>query len=185
MSLYEYVRTSPIIGSDPTGLMWPTNSVPCCKKKTSDTNYCESRQRRTCCPKGWIAIPDKECGCKYNAFRIGKWAKENAGNTNLKEPIDGDQDAYRHCIWMCKLRQDKGWLCAAVVGDYKELRDWYKEFKTWTKNREKMDLHNNDVGLKIGGDCKKSCPDECMKKFKDGELLVIEDDELVPSGTIE
>ena len=198
LGLYVYVGGNPLLRVDAYGLYYISpESMVCCKAPKTDKNVCEFRRLfYCCCPRGWSKIDKDECSCwkairdtskPGNRGRISQWATEEAKRRFKDDPnvvwTDGRPDAYRHCIWVCKLRQELGWRCAILAG-LKEYRDWWKELgKGWTKERERMDHHNNKIGRKLGADCSRECTDSCWDALEAGELWIIKDGKLVPSDT--
>jgi RHS repeat-associated protein len=76
----------------------------------------------------------------------------DADDSGLPGPIDGEQDAYRHCLASCKLVQD-GWgeTMAENLGNWNEDP---------SDPACRMDLHNNAIGRGLGtgsAPCEASC----------------------------
>ena len=107
-------------------------------------------------------------------------AKEVAIKMNWVNESGGLMDAYRHTYWMSRLSCEIGPKRASWLGKAHEKKN-YKDFKKakvedGSINDEinsKMDLFNNQVGIKQGESCKKS----------DSESLAKEVIELINSGS--
>lgn len=89
--------------------------------------------------------------------------------TGLPGPYQGQQDAFRHCYWSCRLSQN---LSAA---DAETVTDTHEQCSVNDMNDHKMDFHNNrkghDAGARSGTDCK----EECLTLLSVGQLIVILD----------
>ncbi|MCU1228690.1 MAG: hypothetical protein JWO97_1574 [Acidobacteria bacterium] len=87
---------------------------------------------------------------------------------------DGPGDAYRHSFWNCRMTAAIGADQAATIATNHET------LGTGSALSHAMDLFNNRVGRSCSGDC-----DQCVRaKLAAGELLVIENGKLVPSGGV-
>ncbi len=95
------------------------------------------------------------------AFRISEEANkvsDSIKKTNIldKDGSGGQVDAFRHAFWMARLRQELGKSAARSLGKAHENEN----FKTFKKRKledgvvpdeigSKMDLYNNEQGLKL------------------------------------
>ena len=95
------------------------------------------------------------------AFKISLETNKVSDSIRKTNLLDGDAaggqvDAFRHAYWMARLRQELGKSTARSLGKAHE-KDNYKTYKkrkledgvVQDKISSKMDLHNNDEGLKL------------------------------------
>lgn len=93
----------------------------------------------------------------YSARLVREEAYQVAATTNLPGKYDGQQDAFRHCYFTCRLTQEIGLDQALEAGDIHE--SCFYEGRASAE----MDLHNNRVGGEIGDatvddfECKSGC----------------------------
>jgi hypothetical protein len=103
--------------------------------------------------------------------RIREYALREAKNSGLPGLTDGPADAYRHCLWSCKMAREcsSGTVFSMCVGAGHEAEQI-------ARNKESggafyMDTHNNCQGIKYansGSD--KSCDTLCMEGVHNGDL---------------
>ena len=112
-------------------------------------------------------------------------------NTNLldRDKAGGQVDAFRHAYWMAILHQEIGKNAACSLGKAYERAN-YKTFKKGNFEdgihpdlaSKKMDLFNNEVGLKLSfkGDnrSKKGLVFKVVNAIKKGDLRIIKKDSL-------
>lgn len=88
------------------------------------------------------------------AKKVTDEARVVANNSGLPGAYNGQQDAFRHCYWNCRMAQEIGGDQAQAVGDLHEL---------CSNNNAKestMDYANNAVGRSygtVGADCGSLC----------------------------
>jgi RHS repeat-associated protein len=161
VALFAYVRNNPIDWVDPTGLIrWPTKTERAVVKAIGPYD-------------AWIAKP-----ARSKAERASqKPTKEAPAGSGW----GGEQDALRHCIWVCEMAKAIGEEQALEVGDLIERAseptkpgkqpEGYVTAVGFDTLDRVMDTHNNKQGAKVfkeGGDCEEGC----RKKLKDGCLKV-------------
>ncbi|WP_299047961.1 hypothetical protein [uncultured Polaribacter sp.] len=114
---------------------------------------------------------------------------DSIAKTNL---LDGDKsggqvDAFRHAYWMARLHQEIGEKAARSLGKAHEKENYL----TFKKNKledgivpdeisSKMDLHNNEQGLKLisrnSGLTRKALIYKIINTIKKGEMKIIKKD---------
>jgi len=113
------------------------------------------------CPEKWWAIlhpfiAGKAYSITVSVLRVSdSLQKESVTNSKLNS---GQWDAFKHGYWMASLVQEMNWRKARNLGRAHE-RGNYKSFKKEIRSGEegshdeanrRMDLWNNDTGIKIG-----------------------------------
>ena len=111
------------------------------------------------------------------------WAWREAEASQLPGKYDGKRDAYRHCIWACRMTARCGVRVAHVVLAGHELVTW-DDGKVWSPQLTDpagslMDTHNNNVGMAEGEGlgCKernnpeKSCKKRCTQRLQARGLI--------------
>lgn len=81
-----------------------------------------------------------------NFFALASKTQDDAGGTGLDGPIGGKQDAYRHALWMARMRDRYGAAVASAAGLAHEAAGVVKGAPL---DETVMDLQNNAVGLKL------------------------------------
>ncbi len=132
-NLYAYARNNSVLLTDPTGLACPLGEVA--------TQICAVG------PVGAYQANN----LRYEAMRVAK-------ASGLPGVEDGQQDAFRHCYWSCRMAQEIGAISAKRVGDVHE--ECNRNKPGVTPEAIAMDLFNNSVGRSLG---KKgaNCNDKC------------------------
>jgi hypothetical protein len=104
-------------------------------------------------------------------------AAADAENSGLDGAHNGQQDAYRHCLWACYMGSNPK-LGAAKAA---KILATHEEQGGGPSDENAMDACNNDAGICASQDPKKDDPDphkncqkKCMKKLKDGKLCVMD-----------
>ncbi|MBD8512091.1 hypothetical protein L6J37_04400 [Photobacterium sp. WH77] len=79
-------------------------------------------------------------------------------------------DAFRHCFWSALMARDLGYMNA------QRFTNAHESSPDNPFMEKKMDLHNNDVGLRIGarGGSDSSLSNACMAALQGGELMIIQ-----------
>jgi len=129
MNLYGYVHSNPITHVDPTGLQCA------CGEKANQV----------------AAVGPFDA---WTARNLANDALQVARNTGLPGAHNGEQDAFRHCYWSCRMAQEIG------PGQAKEVGDIHEECGGNPPGEQAMDLHNNSVGRglgQLGANCRQSC----------------------------
>ncbi|MBL4770912.1 MAG: RHS repeat-associated core domain-containing protein [Planctomycetes bacterium] len=118
-----------------------------------------------------------------NAIHIGPAAdkgKAAGRHVTPASPVGsgsgGEQDAVRHCVWMCSLAKSIGGERAKKVGDIHEAHATsakegkqpaqYSSAKAFDKADTEMDLFNNSAGIAVasaGDSCEAGCRDRLRK----------------------
>jgi len=191
INLYLYVKGNPLSRVDAQGLFsmqsgftddevldMVSRSKKCCKKKETPSDHCERRRIfPDCCPEGWTKVARSECDCFGSITgRLKDRAFRKQAEVFTRDEIDRTDmyaDAYLHCIWVCRIRQELGYICS-VQADLKEWKDSVRE-KDWTPARNEMDLDNNAEGRRLGKDCSRNCADSCKDALLFGDLTTIDD----------
>ncbi len=126
------------------------------------------------------------------AFRISEEANkvsDSIKKTNIldKDGSGGQVDAFRHAFWMARLRQELGKSAARSLGKAHEKEN----YKTFKKRKledgtvpdeiaSKMDLYNNEQGLKLivkGSDLsQKQLIKKVIEAIKSGKMRIIKKD---------
>jgi hypothetical protein len=76
-------------------------------------------------------------------------AAEKARKTSLPGETDGPADAYRHIVGIAELTRREGARKANAIGTFNEITTLFSD-------ASQMDLHNNDIGRRIGKDATSS-----------------------------
>ncbi|MFN3409353.1 MAG: RHS repeat domain-containing protein, partial [Limisphaerales bacterium] len=143
-NFYSFVFNAPANRMDPTGLIGP---VP--------FNW-SPPQPQGPCPCGEAVAQVLAVGLldPWTAWRLAQEAQLAATASNLPGIEGGPADAFRHCLWSCRMAQEIGRERAKAVGDIHERCG---------RNRpaaEAMDLANNAIGIGLGtpgADCRSLC----------------------------
>ncbi len=151
MSLYEYVRSRPIVNMDPMGTSDLFN--PGLLNPTGPGNNI-----------GNVLYPPPEPECEDNrpcnyAVGISVWLQMVLMDVDHKNDFNGG-NAIRHCMAACRSNK----VCKGA----KEFWDGLEDGK---KQSSKMDLANNKVGYGLSK--KSSCLDACDKALRDGKLTCL------------
>ena len=142
---YSYSRANPIIFYDPNGLDF-----------------------RELLESIWDAGP-------YDAFRGGfgmaDAANQDARNSGLSGPRNGSQDAFRHCVWSCRMAS------GMPISDAREIGINHEEAGRragQSASEALMDLFNNEVGLQCAvlppSKNPSACSSKCRAKLNAGSL---------------
>jgi RHS repeat-associated protein len=112
---------------------------------------------------GWYAIRGRA---------IASQARADAEKTNLPGANDGLQDAYRHCLWSCRLTQELNATAAQLITDEHENAGERQGDPGW---RKAMDLANNAAGRACAGKTdregkRRDCADTCWELLWKGGL---------------
>lgn len=122
----------------------------------------------------------------------GSWAIRNtdsdayacmAGVSPAKSHHGGEQDAVRHCVWLCLMSEKLGYNSAMAVAGIHEKHHppptvpkppkGYATVEDWSKADTEMDNSNNNFGAQLGRACgHKNCCTECKSALKQGLLKV-------------
>ncbi len=133
--------------------------------------YVDNRPLDAVDPNGWMLVGLRTCLeiTANAALRI-------APKSGLPGAHNGPQDAYRHCLWSCWMKQYCGGFGAYMAGTGHELFSNSSE-------ETSMDMHNNRIGRRLGGraggvwDCgKKDCKTLCREALNRGELMYLSGD---------
>lgn len=111
--------------------------------------------------------------CYWIGSRDRGPAQKAGQDSGLLGEHHGPQDAYRHCVWMCKITRHAGRLCAIMVG---RGHEWQNRGSSQPQEDEEMDSHNNAVGRTLGHCSEKNCADACMEAHREGKLRVLAED---------
>ena len=91
----------------------------------------------------------------------GWYQRENAHDGRH----NGKEDAYRHCLWNCRMVKEIN------QEDAKQIADNHEKHGKNPKDEEKMDKCNNRAGRSCAKE--KNCADCCSRKLADGTLDVL------------
>jgi RHS repeat-associated protein len=152
INLYTYADNNPVSFRDPFGLQ--AGLRPDSKEKWNDA---------------WNVGP-------YDALRgktLADQSFEDAKRTGLPGAGNGLQDAYRHCLWSCRMTQELGFKQAKLIADEHENAGDRNGQKPWER---KMDEANNDAGRNCASgsspDGKQpDCAAKCMELLRNGRLF--------------
>lgn len=81
-----------------------------------------------------------------NFFALAHKTTDDAGDSGLDGPVGGKQDAYRHALWMARMRDKYGAAVASAAGLVHEGAGLVKGAPL---DETVMDLQNNAVGLRL------------------------------------
>ena len=98
---------------------------------------------------------------------IAKEAAADARKEFLLGAVNGPQDAYRHCLWNCRMAREIN------QEDAKDIADNHEDHSSEGSRGKEMDLCNNHEGRECAKDLTKSCEDCCKDKLKNGTLQVL------------
>lgn len=98
----------------------------------------------------------------YTAGKLASEATEDAKKSGLPGEHNGPADAYRHCMWSCKMAKSVGAKQAQEVGNIHEQYGQNPEGEIC------MDLHNNAAGRGASGG--QDCAASCRGLLKEGKL---------------
>lgn len=103
------------------------------------------------------------------AARTAQDAFGDARQSGLPGAHNGPQDAFRHCVWQCRMTEGFGVRSAQVIGDeHENAGDRGRQPGT----ERAMDLANNAVGRQCGQqDDSQSCAQRCMARYTSGGLF--------------
>ena len=107
----------------------------------------------------------------YQGYKDSQNALNDAKKSGLPGPHNGNQDAYRHCLWSCLMASNTNQQDAKEIGDnHEEAGNRNKQ----PANESAMDKSNNKVGRECANDAPKnkpkSCPSKCLNKLSRGGL---------------
>ena len=146
--MYAYAENNPVSLNDPFGLQ--------------ATDWDEV----------WNDI--KNVGARYTlkGRQLASQARADAKKTKLPGEHNGLQDAYRHCLWSCRMTQELGATAAQRIGDEHENAGERARQPGWEKA---MDLANNAAGRACAGKTdragkRRDCADTCMETLRRGGL---------------
>jgi hypothetical protein len=100
----------------------------------------------------------------YTAYRLADEASAAARASGLPGEHNGPADAFRHCLWSCRMTQELGADQAQRVTDTHERCE-----PNNPKDEEAMDQANNAAGRRLaapGVDCNAAC----FEAVRDGTL---------------
>jgi Domain of unknown function (DUF6973) len=107
----------------------------------------------------------------YQGYRDSQDATEDAQKSGLPGPHNGQQDAYRHCLWSCLMASNTNQQDAKKIGDNHEEAG---KRGHQPNNESAMDQNNNSVGRQCASQAPKndhqSCPSKCLSALKGGGL---------------
>jgi RHS repeat-associated protein len=135
INLFNYAGVNPVNLIDPHGLFWE-----------------EINQIGAVGPLDALKARD-----------LAQQSLNDAQGSGLTGQHNGEADAYRHCLWSCRMTQE---LCEE---DARDVGNIHEEYGNNPPGVTAMDLHNNSIGRSIGasgGDCKTGC----MNAIKNGSL---------------
>lgn len=149
---YRYVRNNPISLIDPSGLQAELEFHDCICK----------------CGCNTIACLDAAVAATLARFLTSLEFDAHGRRQG------GPGDAYRHCMWNCimvmylSISED----CAKCIADNHEERN---RAEGSPQEHIDMDLHNNEVGRRLGRDCWTAlcCMDNCAHAYNVGDLVTI------------
>jgi hypothetical protein len=98
-------------------------------------------------------------------------AVAEAQRSGLPGAHNGEQDAFRHCVWQCLAKRQAGSFDAWLAGTGHE----YFPRRPQPENEFNSDMCNNRRGREAA-DEPGTCPDACMKALNSGELNVLSSD---------
>ena len=102
-------------------------------------------------------------------FAAGSWyyfdwsTIGDAEDTGLPGPINGPQDAYRHCLLSCRLASAYGQTLGGAVCESHEV-------STDVSPATIMDRYNNSIGLSYAQSGGASCEDQCLAGISENTL---------------
>ncbi len=105
--------------------------------------------------------------------RAATTAQRAADSSGLPGMHGGQQDAYRHCVWMCLASKTCGNLSDWIAGTGHEFFSNGGVPMYSTPDESMMDLHNNEEGRKLGQECGSNCDQGCRSKLANGELVTL------------
>jgi RHS repeat-associated protein len=100
-------------------------------------------------------------------FALSLEARRVAEATRLPGAYLGQQDAFRHCYWGCRMAQELGPSVAYTIGLV------YEDCNPSAPFDRSMDLRNNDVGISLGGHSNLpglDCASACLAALEDRRL---------------
>ena len=104
---------------------------------------------------------------KSLSLEAGEVSKSNG----LEGSWNGQQDAFRHCYFSCRMTEEIGADQARTVGNLHEACG----ASSVPDNERNMDLYNNKVGRGVAS-AQNSCNEGCMAALNNGDLIVISDE---------
>lgn len=104
------------------------------------------------------------------ARRLANQALAAALASGLPGPVNGPADAFRHCLWSCRMAQEIG------AGQAKEVGDAHERCNKGSAGEEAMDQANNSTGRGFGTPGA-DCNTLCLQAARDGTL------QTAPGGT--
>ena len=103
------------------------------------------------------------------ARQIAEKTLKEVKESPMPGKLNGEADAYRHCLWSCRMRMESGSFDAWVFGTGHELWDNRNE----PDNQKKMDLNNNWYGRTCQINKGDSCEQKCSEALQSGQLTTI------------
>ncbi|MCF6244408.1 MAG: RHS repeat-associated core domain-containing protein, partial [Sulfurovum sp.] len=164
-NFYRYVGNDPVNCVDPSGL-WSfdiSNGLKFTKAEKEVTRHAVE-----------IGIWDAYKGAKIGEDTISK-VDHLIKKGILKYPVDGEADAYRHCLWSCEMTRELGKDQAKKFLDNHEIwnyKPYVQKNGVHSASASMMDTHNNSVGQ----ECAMSpmgCKDRCMQEVKSKKSKLI------------
>ncbi|MCX5727194.1 MAG: hypothetical protein NT030_08575 [Candidatus Saganbacteria bacterium] len=154
LNLYNYARNNALKYTDAYGL----SSSGC-----NDDDPCPLGERGTCV----LSAGPIDC---YIAYLL-KIETDNASPIPpLPGRVDGPGDAFRHCVWSCKMTQALGPETAATIGAVHEVC-------SPNSSNGEMDNHNNMIGISLGKNPDTNCVNACSDAISDGDVIIMPPDQ--------
>jgi len=118
--------------------------------------------------EAWHDILGGGLGEAISANNLADESLAEARNSGLPGVHNGPADAYRHCLWSCKMAKDFGVIKAKFISDQHEnAGDRHGQ----PSDERKMDEKNNEKGRQCSWNKKRSCEESCMDLLQAGNLF--------------
>jgi RHS repeat-associated protein len=112
---------------------------------------------------------------------IANQAETMAQNSGLPGPLNGPQDAFRHCVWICEVTRASDRASARQIGGAHERAN-RRAGRPYAESQ--MDLANNDAGIGCALNGPPDCAEGCMNKLHSGELFGVSGRPMPPPATM-